>query len=350
MSPSRRPYPAFATSMRTIFDILCRRNLSKNKTVSSHNDIKFTVAGTGFVYLSTFIAHGGIIGLHSHDQLTAWLGKYAKKEEVQDEVADWSEEGDARGAGRGGGGVGGRTTSHVATQREERHFLEIRNSELDHIKPKWDASRAAQPARLLQRAAERYSSALNVLVAGSLSEMRFVSKQSHVQITRKQTDLPLHARHVQRCSHGILKSQWCAAMPTELARLRKSYPSIECCCEGHGLSTVQRACEAKHPWYTALDTVVKDQAAIRAIEMMDQCRGDPSDDNRFKTALVEAGVPQENAAFIVTALRNVAVLDRRRVVLKILLIQLTGNTDAVSGQQLLSELPYRGPGTRPLAN
>ena len=136
MSPSRRPYPAFATSMRTISDILCRRNLSKNKTVSSHNDIKFTQAGTGFVYLSTFIAHGGIIGLHSHDQLTAWLGKYAKKEEVQDEVADWSEEGDARGAGRGGGGVGGRTTSHVATQREERHFLEIRNSELDHIKPK----------------------------------------------------------------------------------------------------------------------------------------------------------------------------------------------------------------------
>ena len=135
---------------------------------------------------------------------------------------------------------------------------------------------------------------------------------------------------------------------TELARLRTIYPTIECCCEGHGLSTVQRACEGRHESYTALDTVVKGRAAIRAFGMMDQCRGDPSDDTRFKTVLVEAGVPQENAAFIVTALRNIAATRRRRIVLKILLIQLTGNTDAVSGQQLLSELPYRG--TRPLAN
>ena len=177
--------------------------------------------------------------------------------------------------------------------------------------------------------------------------MRLVSHQSHMQVTHKKTDPPLHARHVQRCSHAILKTRWCGSA-TELARLRTCYPSIECCCEGHGLTTVQRACEGRQPSYTALDKVVKDRAAIHVIEMMDQCRGDPSDDKRFKTVLVEAGVPQENAAFIVTALRNIAATRRRRIVLKILLIQLTGNTDAVSGEQLLSELPYRG--TRPLAN
>ena len=34
--------------------------------------------------------------------------------------------------------------------------------------------------------------------------------------------------------------------------------------------------------------------------------------------------------------------------LKVLLIQLTGNTNAVSVEQLISDLPYGG--TRPLAN
>jgi hypothetical protein len=168
-----------------------------------------------------------------------------------------------------------------------------------------------------------------------------------MQVTHKKTDPPMHARHVPRCSHAIHKTWWCGS-DAELDRLLTRYPSIECCCEGRGPTTVQRACEGMHPSYTALDTVVEDQAAIQVIEMMDQCRGDPSDVKRFTSILVEAGVPQQNAAFIVGALRNLAAPHRRRNVLKILLIQLTGNTDAVSGEQLLSELPYGG--TRPLAN
>ena len=84
------------------------------------------------------------------------------------------------------------------------------------------------------------------------------------------------------------------------------------------------------------------------VRLLGPCRVVLAEHDRFKTVLVEAGVPQENAAFIVTALRKIAAKRRRRTMLKILLIQLTGNTDAVSGQQLLSELPYRG--TRPLAN
>ena len=77
--------------MQTTPDVLCRRNLSKNKSVSSHNDIKFTWVGTGFVYLSTFIDHGGSIELHSHEQLASWLCQRTGADEEEEEGAGSTE-------------------------------------------------------------------------------------------------------------------------------------------------------------------------------------------------------------------------------------------------------------------
>ena len=82
-------------------DVLCRRNLGKNRSVSSHNDIKFTGERTGFVYLSTFVDHGGSIELHAHDQLLWWLRKFANEEEEEEEGSVGS-----GGGGAGGGGAG----------------------------------------------------------------------------------------------------------------------------------------------------------------------------------------------------------------------------------------------------
>ena len=84
---------------------------------------------------------------------------------------------------------------------------------------------------------------------------------------------------------------------------------------------------------------------------MDRCRRDKSYVKDLESVLVKAKVPPENAAFIVGVMKRHHGSYCRYMfkdVLKVLLIHLTGNTDAVSGEQLIAELPYRG--TRPLVD
>ena len=174
---------------------------------------------------------------------------------------------------------------------------------------------------------------------------------THKQVTHKGQDPPTRAKHVQRCSHAIHKTVLCTKPAEEWSSLVEQYLSIECCCEGHGIATVQRACEGMYQSYTELDMVFKSKPAIELIEMMDLFRRDKSDVKGLESVLVKAKVPPENVAFMVVDIKlhhGSDISDVFRDVLKVLLIHLTGNTNAVSGEQLISELPYGG--TSPLVD
>ena len=89
----------------------------------------------------------------------------------------------------------------------------------------------------------------------------------------------------------------------DIGAFKEIYPTISCACEGAATNMIQCDLERTHGSYTAIATLLKKKATAK---------GD-QDPKQLKFARA----------------------------LKVLLIHLNGNTDAISGVQLMSGLPWQ---------
>lgn len=231
----------------------------------------------------------------------------------------------------------GKEASKCDTKSEE--FLsELAQTQFDHILPKGSNLFKDQPSSDL-----RSMHCLNpprptreTLRAAGFASLRIVSSSSHSSITHTTSDRPLHAKHAVLCHQQITKGSSCGNAHSED---EEKYPAIRCKCEADQIKAIQRAIEYQYCGkYTPLDKVIATKTKV--FEMLDQCKLAMVDQDLVKV-LVEADIPGHTAARIV-AVRKDSDANQIRFarILKVLLIHLTGNTDAITGKQLLSALPY----------
>ena len=124
----------------------------------------------------------------------------------------------------------------------------------------------------------------------------------------------------------------------DVEKFKQIYPDISCFCEGDAIYRIQRDIEKTHRSYTALDTMIISPPEI--LSRLDE-DGSRRTDNDLADVLSGTGIPREKAEFLVAAKNGAEKRERFALVLKVLLIHLCGNTDAISGGRLLEDLPFK---------